>query len=478
MTIVVAPSALNEVSWVTPGICANCRSSGAATDEAMVSALAPWKLAVTWIVGKSTCGKRGDRQERKGDQADEGQRRHQQRGGDRPADEWFGDVHELLPDAAVGGEVTATGALRWSLYCPSVTIAFTAVETRGDDGQILVGGADLDRTRLRQVVAGDGPDEQAIGSALDGARGNDDGVAAGVEQHVRVDELARPQLLVVVGEHRLELDGGGGLVDDVVDQEELAGGERTAVVLIVGDHLHRTARHGVADVVEGARRQGEQDGGGSRQHQRRERCLVVGMDDVSGIDQAHADATVARRGDGGVFELRLRGLDRGVVGRDRGLELIDLGLLLVDDLLRGDVREHQRLRAREVLLGRGELGLVLRLLGLGLVERGLEQARVDLRQHVAFLDVLAFGEQHLLQLAVDLGVDRHGERRLHGPEPGQIDRHVLAIDDGDAHRHARSHGGTRGVRRSRALHAVPVDRAARRQDRKESNDQNQTTAAA
>ena len=47
MTIVVAPSALNEVSWLTPGICANCRSSGAATDEAMVSALAPWKLAVT-----------------------------------------------------------------------------------------------------------------------------------------------------------------------------------------------------------------------------------------------------------------------------------------------------------------------------------------------------------------------------------------------------------------------------------------------
>jgi hypothetical protein len=32
----------------------------------------------------------GNRQERKGDQADEGQRRHQQRGGDRSTDEWFG----------------------------------------------------------------------------------------------------------------------------------------------------------------------------------------------------------------------------------------------------------------------------------------------------------------------------------------------------------------------------------------------------
>jgi hypothetical protein len=41
MTIVVAPSALVEVSWVTPGICASCRSSGAATEDAIVSALAP-----------------------------------------------------------------------------------------------------------------------------------------------------------------------------------------------------------------------------------------------------------------------------------------------------------------------------------------------------------------------------------------------------------------------------------------------------
>jgi hypothetical protein len=47
MTMVVAPSALVEVSWVTPGICANCRSSGAATDVAMVSALAPCQVAVS-----------------------------------------------------------------------------------------------------------------------------------------------------------------------------------------------------------------------------------------------------------------------------------------------------------------------------------------------------------------------------------------------------------------------------------------------
>ncbi len=52
----VLPSALDEVISVTPAICPNWRSSGVATDEAMISALAPGKLALIEMVGKSTCG--------------------------------------------------------------------------------------------------------------------------------------------------------------------------------------------------------------------------------------------------------------------------------------------------------------------------------------------------------------------------------------------------------------------------------------
>src|SRR5512146_3424424 len=37
-----------------PAIVVNCRSSGVATAEAMVSGLAPGSAAETWIVGKST----------------------------------------------------------------------------------------------------------------------------------------------------------------------------------------------------------------------------------------------------------------------------------------------------------------------------------------------------------------------------------------------------------------------------------------
>ena len=50
------PNELDEVMVDSAGIWPNCRSSGAATSAAMVSALAPGSWVVTWMVGKSTCG--------------------------------------------------------------------------------------------------------------------------------------------------------------------------------------------------------------------------------------------------------------------------------------------------------------------------------------------------------------------------------------------------------------------------------------
>ena len=56
MVTAVEPSELVEVICAMPGICASWRSSGCATEEAMVSGLAPGSDAETWMVGKSTCG--------------------------------------------------------------------------------------------------------------------------------------------------------------------------------------------------------------------------------------------------------------------------------------------------------------------------------------------------------------------------------------------------------------------------------------
>src|SRR6202158_1243194 len=52
----VCPRELAELIEVTPEISDNCRSSGAATDVAMVSAFAPGNRADIWTVGISTCG--------------------------------------------------------------------------------------------------------------------------------------------------------------------------------------------------------------------------------------------------------------------------------------------------------------------------------------------------------------------------------------------------------------------------------------
>jgi hypothetical protein len=200
------------------------------------------------------------------------------------------------------------------------------------------------------------------------------------------------------------------------------------------------------------------------------------MDDIAGIDESYSDAPLVRRGNVRVIEVGLRGLDHRLVGRDRRPELVDFALLLVDDLLRGDVRLRQRLGALEVLARRDEHRLVLRLLGLGVIERGLEQARIDLRQHVAFLDMLTLGEQHLLQLAVDLRVDADGQRALHRAEPGQVDRHILPADDGDAHGHACGCRRTGCMRFSRAMSPMPI-RAADRQRCKAGCDQDDTATA-
>src|SRR5208337_3360438 len=57
MVTEVLPRVLVEVISVTPAMWPNCRSRGVATDDAMISALAPGKPELTEIVGKSTSGR-------------------------------------------------------------------------------------------------------------------------------------------------------------------------------------------------------------------------------------------------------------------------------------------------------------------------------------------------------------------------------------------------------------------------------------
>ncbi len=51
--ILVSPWMLTELVVTRPGMDENCFSSGVATEVAMLSGLAPGRLALTWIVGVS-----------------------------------------------------------------------------------------------------------------------------------------------------------------------------------------------------------------------------------------------------------------------------------------------------------------------------------------------------------------------------------------------------------------------------------------
>ncbi len=94
----------------------------------------------------------------------------------------------------------------------------------------------------------------------------------------------------------------------------------------------------------------------------------------------------------------------GVVGGDLRGQLRDGGALRVGLLPGGEFAELGE--ALQVEVGVGEIGFVLGLLGLGLVERGLERPRIDLDQRVALLDELAFLEGDLVDLAIDAGADQ------------------------------------------------------------------------
>ena len=88
-----------------------------------------------------------------------------------------------------------------------------------------------------------------------------------------------------------------------------------------------------------------------------------------------------------------------------------LGLLFCDRVLLG-----KRLIAREIHLRLGKQTFVVRELAFVLLLQDLVRPRIDLRQEVALLDQLTFGEAHIGELAVDLGLHGHRRDRRHGAE--------------------------------------------------------------
>ncbi len=108
----------------------------------------------------------------------------------------------------------------------------------------------------------------------------------------------------------------------------------------------------------------------------------------------------------------------------------------------------------QVQIDIGQIGLVLLLLGLGLIERGLVRAGIDLGEQVALVDQLAFLEGDLVDLAVDAGAHDDRVEGLNGSQAGQVDRKVGFLDRGDGDTYRVAGGLLRVVRCGRPVLTV------------------------
>jgi hypothetical protein len=154
---------------------------------------------------------------------------------------------------------------------------------------------------------------------------------------------------------------------------------------------------------------------------------------------------------------------RRIVGRDGRLQLIELGLLLLDILARNDIPQAQCREPIQVLVSRNEERRILRFLCFCLIQSGHKQTGLDACKDIALFDVLALGEKHGFQYALDLGMDRNRLRGLNGAEAGQVNRDVFPHDSGDADWNGKS---ARSRLAGIGLLRVPKNRAANAQNKK------------
>src|SRR6185437_14793763 len=132
----------------------------------------------------------------------------------------------------------------------------------------------------------------------------------------------------------------------------------------------------------------------------------------------------------------------------------------VELLVRHSVLRGEALVARKIDLRALQRGFVARELAALLGERRLIGPRIDLRKQIALLDLVAFLEDDLDQVAGNLGADGDGGERRHGPERIEVDADIALADRlrNDRHRRATTPSAAR-IRLRRALVAGPPDDA-------------------
>src|SRR6266436_6701496 len=302
---------------------------------------------------------------------------------------------------------------------------------------------------------------------------NGQAVVPDIEQQPGVDKLARPEPVRRVGKIRLELDRAGGLQDLVVDEAELPFIQLHRVILVVGENLQR--RLGLLLLLLNLR----QTRIGKRKYQRnwmelRHDDEAVGIrraDDVADVDLTNTYHAIDRGRQARVAELDLRGVNQGLIGLDSRPQLPHLRLLGLDQLWRGPTLVSQLGVAFEIGLGIDELGLVALQVSGVLVDQGLIGTRIDLREQIAGMHGLAFGEVDAVDLPLDVGAHHVGVVRDHRADTGKIDRHVVLGDRPTDDRRRRLWSG-RGSDLLQWANMHEVEQTAGRKHRSQGNRDN------
>ena len=277
----------------------------------------------------------------------------------------------------------------------------------------------------------------------------------GVHEQVHVYELIGKKSVVGIVEDGLQLVSAGGRIDFVIDSEQLASGNLPRVVAVVGIHGEmNSGAELAADLGKLVLRKAEEHGDGLKLRDDHEAIGIVGVHDISRINEAQADAAIDGSGDPAISELKFGIVNLALIGFDGAVKLTDKRGLRIELLLRDHAFVKKKLVTLQVDFRVLALGLILGKLAFGLFELDLKRPRINLYENIALVHELTFSKGHIDNLTVNATAHRDGVKGGYGPEAVEVDGKVAALggsnDNGhDKVAHARASRASFGFSRRR-----------------------------
>src|SRR5215467_12265080 len=170
------------------------------------------------------------------------------------------------------------------------------------------------------------------------------------------------------------------------------------------------------------------------------------MHDISGIHLPQTDASRDRRRYPRVYQLKLRSLDKALIGLHRGLELVHQGSLSIELLLRNGILAIQDCVPLEIDSCVCQSRLVTLQLSLRLQKLYLERSWIDLGDNIIGGNHLTFLDADTHQLTVHTRPHGNCLERRDSAETNQIDRLVPYLRYGRHNRYRGRAGRLSGLR--------------------------------